>query len=140
MASLVLVGANIRLYINNKIENTVQGITFTVDYGEMEIYGIDSPWAQEIAPTKCTVRGTISCIRTVNSGGLQGKKMRPLFSDIAPSAYISIRVNDRKSNEDILFIPNAKVTKETHTVQAKATYKLVFDFVGQIPLFALDRS
>lgn len=140
MAALVLAGANIRLYINNKIENTVQAFNCTIDYGEVEIRGIDSPYAQEIAGTMVTVRGTVSCVRTKNSGGLQAKKMRPLFSDIAASSYISLRVNDRSTNEDILFIPNAKVTKETHTVQTKSTYKLVFDFVGQIPLFSLDRS
>lgn len=140
MSALVLTGANIRLYMNNRIFNTVQSVTFQVDYGEQEIYGIDSPWAQEIAPGKITVRGTISCIRTKNSGGLQASALRPAFSDIAAGAYISIRINDRSTNEDILFIPNAKVTRESHTVATKTTYKLVFEFVGQIPLFALDRS
>lgn len=138
--SIVLTGANIRLYVNNKIFNTVQNINFVVDYGETEIYGIDSPYPQEIAPGKITVRGTISCIRVKNSGGLQASKLRPTYSDFAASPYISLRINDRSSNEDILFIPNCKVTKETHTAGTKQTYKLVFDFVGQIPLFALDRS
>src|SRR4051812_13254009 len=112
MPALVLSGANIRLYINNKLFNTVQSINVQVDYGENEVYGIDSPWAQEIAPTKAMVRGSIACIRVKNSGGLQASKLRPLFSDFAASPYISIRINDRSTNEDILFIPNAKVTKE----------------------------
>ena len=66
--------------------------------------------------------------------------MRPLFGDVAASPYISIRIQDRQTGEDILFIPNAKVSKEAHTIATKATYKLSFDFVGQIPLFALDRA
>jgi len=140
MPALVLAGPNIRLYVNNKIFNTVQSINVQVDYGETEIYGIDSPWPQEIAPTRVMVRGTISTIRTKNSGGLQASKLRPLFADISASPYVSLRINDRSTNEDILFIQNAKITKETHTIATKTTYKLVFEFVGQIPLFALDRS
>lgn len=140
MPSIVLTGAKIRLYVNNKIFNTVQSINFVVDYGENEIYGIDSPYPQEIAPGKITVRGTVACIRIQNSGGLQASQLRPLFSDFAASPYVSLRINDRQTNEDILFIPNAKVTKESHSAVTKQTYKLTFEFAGQIPLFALDRS
>lgn len=138
--SIVLTGAQIRLYVNNKIYNTVQSINLTVDYGETEIYGIDSPYPQEIAPGKIMVRGQISCIRVQNSGGLQAGRLRPLTKDFAASPYISLRINDRKTNEDIVFIPNAKVTRETHVAGTKQTYKLTFEFVGQMAMFALDRS
>lgn len=140
MASVILTGANIRLYVNNNIFNTVQSMNFTVDYGETEIYGIDSPYAQEIAPGKITVRGTVSCVRMKNSGGLQALQMRPGYQDLEASPYISLRINDRQTGEDILFIPNAKITRETHTAATKTTYKLTFEFIGQIPFFALDRS
>lgn len=138
--TLVLTGAHIKLYVNNKVYTEVQSITLNVDYGEQEIYGIDSLFPQEIAPTKCMVRGSVQGIRVKNSGGLQGKNMRTLFQDMAASPYISIRIQDKQSQEDIVFIPNAKITKETHTMATKSTYKLSFDFVGQVPLFALDRS
>lgn len=140
MAAIVLAAANIKIYINNKPFNTVQSLTLNVDYGETEIWGVDSPWAQEIAPGKAMVRGQCACIRVKNSGGLQGLNLRPAYADFAASPYISIRIQDAQSKEDILFIPNAKVTKETHSVATKTTYKLSFEFVGQIPLFALDRS
>jgi hypothetical protein len=138
--ALILTGANIKLYINNQVYKEVQSVQFSVDYGETEIYGIDSLYAQEIAPTKISVRGSVSGLRVKLSGGLQTKNMRPLFVDIAASPYISIRITDRYSGEDILFIPNAKVTREAHQIATKSTYKMNFDFVGQIPLFALDRS
>ena len=137
---LIITGANIKLYINNTLYKEVQSVSFMVDYGETEIYGIDSPWPQEIAGTKVSVRGSVNGLRIKLSGGLQGKNMRPLFYDIAASPYISIRIQDRNTQEDILFIPNAKVTKESHTASIKSSYKLNFDFVGQIPQFALDRS
>ena len=138
--SYVLSGANIIVYINNKAYSEVQSISLDVDYSETEIYGIDSPYPQEIAGGKTTVRGSISGIRVKYSGGLQAKKMRPLFQDSAASPYISIRINDRSTGEDIVLIAEAKVTREKHSVSVKGTYKLSFDFVGMIPYFALDRS
>lgn len=138
--SVVLTGPNIVLYINNTIYKEVQSVNFTVDYAENPIYGIDAPYPQEIALTRISVVGSVQGIRVKNSGGLQGKNLRPLFTDVAASPYISLRIHDRSSGEDILFIPNAKVTRESHAIATKTTYKLNFDFVGQLPLFALDRS
>lgn len=138
--SLVLTGANIKLYINNKIFNTVQSISLNVDYGETEIYGIDAAYAQEIASTKVTVRGSVQGIRLKLSGGLQASNLRPLFKDLAAAPYVSIRIQSRYDGEDIIFIQNAKVTRETHQIGTKSTYKVNFDFIGQIPLWALDRS
>lgn len=137
---VVLKGPDIRLYINNKLFKTVQSISYTVDYGEIEEYGIDCPFPQEIALTKVSVKGSISGIRIRNSGGLQAAEIRPLFTDYASAPYISIRIQDRSSQEDIIFIPNAKVVRETHSAVVKQSYKLNFDFSGQIPMFALDRS
>lgn len=140
MATMLLSGANIVLWINNKAYKVVQSVTFSVDYGETEIYGIDAEYAQEIAPTKVTVRGSVQGLRLKSSGGLQGSNMRPLYNELMASPYISIRIQDRQSTEDIVFIPNAKVTRESHTMGIKSTYKLNFDFVGIVPMFALDRS
>jgi hypothetical protein len=138
--SLVLTGANIKLYVNNKVYKEVQSITLSIDYGETEIYGIDAVYPQEIATTRIMVRGSVQGIRVKYSGGLQASNLRPLFTDTAASPYVSIRIQDRSTGEDIVFIPNAKVTRENHSMATKQTYKLNFDFVGQVPLFALDRS
>lgn len=140
MIPLVMTGAQINVFINNIQYKELQSISFSVDYGEEEIRGIDSPYAQEIALSKITVQGQVNGLRIKQSGGLQGKNMRPLFTDVAAGAYISIRITDATTKEDILYIPQAKVTNESHTISAKSTYKLNFGFKGMIPLFALDRS
>lgn len=137
---VVLVAAHIKIYLNNKVYKEVQNVNFVVDYGETEIYGIDSPYPQEIAGTKISVHGSIQGLRVKQSGGLQGFNLRPLFVDSAASPYISIRIQDRNTSEDIIFIPNAKISRESHTIPIKGSYKLSFEFSGQIPLFALDRS
>jgi hypothetical protein len=140
MPLLTLTGADIKVYINNRVYPFIQQINLNVDYGETENYGIDATYAQEIAPAKISVRGQVMGLRVKMSGGLQAMNMRPLFVDLAAGGYISIRIQDRATQEDIIFIPSAKVTRENHTVGIKQTYKLNFDFLGQIPLFALDRS
>lgn len=140
MALLTLAGPHIKVYVNNKVYPYIKSISINIDYGEMENYGIDAEYPQEIAPTRISVRGSVTGLRVKMSGGLQAMNMRPLFTDIAAGPYISIRICDRTTQEDILFIPNAKVTKEAHVISVKQTYQLNFEFVGQIPLFALDRS
>lgn len=137
---ITLTGAHIKLYINNQVYKVVQSITLTIDYGEQEIYGIDAAHAQEIAPTRLSIRGSVQGLRVKNSGGLQAQNMRPLFIDLLASPYISIRIQDRSTSEDILYIPQAKVSSESHSAATKSTYKMNFNFVGQVPLMALDRS
>jgi hypothetical protein len=140
MPLLTLTGADIKVYINNKVYPYIQALNLSVDYGETENYGIDAIYAQEITATKLSVRGSVQGLRVKMSGGLQAMNMRPLFVDIAPGNYVSIRIQDRSTSEDIVFIPSAKITRENHSIGVKQTYKLNFEFVGQIPLFALDRS
>jgi len=141
MANLpvVLTGAHIELWINNTRYKEVESLSFSISYGEEPIYGIDSPYPQEIAVTRIEATGSVSGLRLKLSGGLQAKSMRPIFTDVLSSPYISIRIVDRATQEDILFIPQAKVTRESHTIPNRGTYKLNFDFRGLVPLFALDR-
>jgi len=142
MASLpvVITGAQIEIYWNEKLYKEIADISFTVDYGEDEIFGIDSPYAQEIAGNKIMISGQVNGFRLKLSNGLQAKNLRPLFTDVSAAPYISLRVSDRSTKEDILFVPQAKVTSENHTIPARGTYKLNFSFKGMIPLFALDRA
>lgn len=137
---VILAGAHIKLYINNQVYKVVQSITITVDYGEQPQYGIDANHAQEIASTRLSVSGSVQGLRVKNSGGLQASNMRPLFKDLQANPYISIRIQDRSTGEDIIYIPQCKVSQETHTASTKSTYKMNFNFIGIVPYFALDRS
>ena len=142
MASLpvVLTGAHIEIFWNNQIYKEVADVSFSIDYGEDEIYGIDSQYAQEIAGGKISVSGNVSGFRLKLSGGLQGKSLRPLFTDVSAAPYVSLRVTDRATSEDIIFIPQCKITTENHSIPSRGTYKLNFNFKGMVPLMALDRS
>ena len=140
MAALILAGANINVFLNNKIYKVAQTVTLDVDYSEEGIFGIDTPWAQEIAGGRVMVKGAVKGLRVKNSGGLQASNLRPLYTDLAASPYISIRIQDRASGEDLYFIPKAKVSVESHDGSIKSIYRLNFTFTGQMILFALDRS
>lgn len=137
---VVITGAKIEIFWNNQQYKEIADVSFTVDYGEEEIYGIDSPYCQEIAGGKITVSGQVSGFRLKLSGGLQAKNLRPLFSDVSANPLVSLRVSDRSTSEDIIFIPQCKVSSESHTIPSKGTYKLNFSFKGMVPYFALDRS
>lgn len=142
MASLpvVITGAQITITWNNIQYKEIADISFTVDYGEEEIYGIDSQYSQEIAGGKIVVNGQVNGFRLKNSGGLQAKNLRSLFTDVSANPYVSLLVVDRSTQENILLIPQCKVSSESHDIPAKGTYKLNFSFKGMVPLFALDRA
>lgn len=138
--SVVLSGALIKIYINNQLYKEAQQVQYTIDTGEQEIYGIDSPFPQEIHSTRFMVSGSISGIRIRMSGGLQAYSAKPLVQDIVKAQYISIRIQDRSSGEDLLFIPNAKVSNQSVQASAKSTVKLSFSFKGLLAEESVDRS
>lgn len=140
MEPIVLTGAHIKVYINNQVYKVTQTVSLMVDYGEQPIYGIDAAQAQEIAPTRLVVSGSVQGLRVKNSGGLQASNIRSLFSDLLANPYVSIRIQDRSTGEDIVYIPQAKISQETHSIATKTTYKMNFNFIGLVPYFALDRS
>ena len=139
--SLVVSAGRCRLYINNKIYAVTQNVSVSIDTGEYSIYGINSPYPQEIAGGgQNSVRGSAGIVRTSNSGGIQGVNARPLFSDLAASSYVSIRLEDRQTSETLWSIPKAKISNVKESVSIKGIYHITFDFVGQILFWPLDLS
>lgn len=136
----ILSGAAIKLYINNKVYKEVQQISYNLDYGEYPIYGIDSAFPQEIAPGRAAVTGSVSGIKIKYSGGVQAYDARPLIKDLLAAPYISIRIADRSTGEDLLFIQSAKITNQSFNVSAKGTVKIQFNFMGLIGMEPLDRA
>lgn len=140
-STLVISSGLTRLYINNKIYTTTQTVSMDNQTGEYEIFGINSPNPQELAGGgQRTTRGEVSGVRTKNSGGLQGSNALPLFSDVAASNYVSLRLEDRSTGETLWSVPKAKLTNVKETISIKGTYKLSFSFTGQILYYPLDLS
>lgn len=133
-------GADIKLYIAGNLYPEVQSVSYTIDYGEDAIYGIDSIFCQEIATTRVSVQGSISGIMLKLSGGLQGKDVTTRIIEKLFAPYVSFELRDRLTDSKIVFIPHIKVVQETFQVQGKGTVKLSFNFKGIIPLSPIDMS
>ena len=138
-AQRTIAGAHLKVYINGVVYNESQQLDYSIDYGEEPIYGIDSIFPQEIKVTRVSVTGTISGLRLANSNGLQGANIRPGIRSSYFAPYISIRITDRRTGEDILFVPYAKVINEKTNVSAKGIMKTSFSFTGLQPQQPLDR-
>lgn len=136
--SVVLKGSECKVFIGGKLYPEVQQISYTIDYGEVEIYGIDSIFAQEIATTRISVQGSISGVRVKLSGGLQGKDAVTKINQRLFAPYVSVEIRDRHSDTKIIFIPQCKIAAETLQIAAKGTVKLNFTFKGIIPYNPLD--
>lgn len=134
-----IVGAHIKIYINGIPYQESQSASWNIDYGEEPIYGIDSPFPQEIKTTRISVEGKIEGVRIMNSGGIQGYNARPGIRESVFGPYISLRVQDRRTGEDLIFIPFAKVKNESTQINTKGVVKTSFSFSGLQPLQPLDR-
>jgi hypothetical protein len=137
--TMVLRGADIKLYLNGKVYKEVQQLSYTIEKGEQPIYGIDNIFPQEITATKVSVTGSISGIRIRYSGGLQGLGVSSLIRDAANSPYISLRIEDRSTGEDILYIESIKTDSENVRVAAKGIVNVSFKFQGMVPMSHMDK-
>jgi hypothetical protein len=139
--SLIVTAALCRFYINNVVYKVTQDVTVNIDVGAYSIYGINSPYPQEIATGgQNVVRGTAGVVRTRNSGGLQATSGVQLFSNLGSTNYSALRLEDRSSGETIWSIPKAQVSNIKESVSKKGIYHITFDFIGQILFYPLDLS
>lgn len=136
--SIIMRGADIKLYLGGKLYTAVNSISYTIDYSEQEIYGIDSAFPQEIAVTRVSVQGSVGGFRIKSMGGLQGSNVTTKIQDILHSPYISLRIKDRHTDADILWIPQIKVTNEQMQIRAKGVVQVSFNFKGIMPFNELD--
>jgi hypothetical protein len=86
------------------------------------------------------VTGTIRVIRTRNSGGLVALGIRQLAINPLKGSYVSIRIRDRLSGEDVIFIPQCRIFDEQNQADAKGTWKLSFSFKGIVAVSSADRG
>lgn len=136
--SISLKSAEVKLYIGGKLYPEVRSLSYTINYSEQEIYGIDSPFAQEIRPTRISVQGNVGGVRIKYSGGLQGKGARTKINEILSGPYVAIRIQDRFSQQDLLFLPQAKIISENVNIASKGVVQLSFSFKGIVPYGEID--
>jgi hypothetical protein len=138
MKAVTLTGALCRIYINGKIYKEAQSVSYSVDHGVTEIFGIDSSFPQELVDGRKTVSGNISGIKMRYSGDLQAYNAISLTKDILKTPYISIKIEDRSTGEVLLFVPNARIVTEQMNIATKRTVSYSFTFKGLVGYRPLD--
>jgi len=136
--SITLRGSDVKVYIGGKVYPAVSDIRYTIDYGRQEVYGIDSAFPQEIITTRVSVQGVVSGIKVKSAGGLQGSNITTKIYDVLHAPYVSLRITDRHTDSNILWIPQMQVTNEQMQIRAKGIVQVSFSFKGIIPYNELD--
>ncbi len=131
-------GAEIKLYLGGKLYGECQQIQWVIDRQVTEIYGIDSLFPQELAPSRVVVNGQVTGLLLSFSGGLQGKGITTKVSEILYAPYISLKVKNRHTDTDELNIPNIMVSNEQVSIVTKGTVKVTFTFKGIMPYQPID--
>ena len=133
-------GATVKIFLGGVLYPEAQSISYSIDYGEDPIYGVDSAFPQEIRQTRVSVKGSINGIRLKSSGGIQSRNARTLIKEALHAPYVSIQIKDRSSDEIILFVSQTKITNESFSVSAKGIVSVSFSFTGIIPMGSNDLS
>lgn len=133
-------GADCILFINGQKYTQVVQIDYSESLGLNPIYGVDDSFPQELANSgRVSIRGKVTGLKLSYDGNLQGSGIRGLITSFLSNPYISIRVKDRRSQEDIIYIIKAKVSDEAWSIPAKKTVHVTFSFMGIRNLQPLDR-
>ncbi len=140
MSSKVVSGALVKVWLNGNVFSEIDQISWSINYGEEAIYGIDSPFPQGIASNRVSTTGSISGLRVKYSKGLQGKGAIPPIVDLLKAPYISIRIEDKTTGENLLFIPDAKIVNQNVQVAARGVLRMNLSFTGLVPFETLDLS
>ena len=136
----VLRGADIIIYINGQKYTKVRDVRYMIDHGEYEIYGVDDPFPQEIASGgRISYRGSVNGLKLRADGNLQGAKIRGIITNILETPYISLRVQDRVTKEDLIYSTKTKVSNESWSIPSKGIIVVSFNFIGLKPFQPLDR-
>jgi len=138
MQAVSLSGSLVKVYISGSLFTNVQSVNYTIDYGINEIGGVDSPFPQEVVPTRISVTGTISGLVIKGAGGLQGAGVTSKIIDVMNQSYVSIRIVDRHTDQNLLFVAQAMITNESVSVSAKGLARSSFGFKGIVPLQSGD--
>ena len=105
MASLVVSGAKVVLYVNSRPFAQVSSFQWSSDTPSKEIRGIDSVQAIELAPTTAGANGQIGLYRLTGDGGLEGNGISAPYVDLPAQRYVRIQLIERTADM-VLFEAN----------------------------------
>ena len=114
----VFSGARAIIKINNEVLVYALSVQFQVVTDVTTIWEIDNPLPVELAPTTMQVSLTVSSFRVPRNSATM-LELAPTMSNMLHQGYLSVEIIDRGTNECLIYIPKATITKRTSGIQAR---------------------
>lgn len=122
---------------NERIFAYASNLTITVSQGQKPIYGIDSPFIQELAQGAgpSSVRGSLQIFLPKGSAP-EHLGLVPFRQDsgkaayMSGSRYINMRLYDRATGQLVLSVDSAKISGYTMATSAKSVVQISLNFEG----------
>lgn len=118
------------VFINGRPYALCTELSWSVDYGSKENFGIDVQEAQEIQSTRVKVSATITCLKTHLDGGIEAMGVVPVMAELSRERYFYLQVTDRQNDRSYLEIPKAKCSGQQWRVAAKGVVQGSFSISG----------
>ena len=122
MQQVIENGSGVVLKINRMVVGFATGMSFNRSTNSKVIYGIDSPIPQEIMPTTYSIQGTLTGLRLVNSGGLDGSGIMDVsnVSKFFNFKYATIEVVNRLTGNTIYTFQKVVFDNDSWSIQARS--------------------
>lgn len=115
----IVSGARVLVYINGKLFGVCTGFSWNSLTPRKKIRGIDIANVLELAATTTEVTWTMSVLRTIGDGGMQGQGVVVLQPSLSLEKYFTILLIERMSNLPIFRCDLNNTDSESWNVFAK---------------------
>lgn len=137
-----LTGARAKLYINGTLVGLATDCNWSLPYGMEPVHTLGRFEPQEIVPvSQEAIEVSMNGMRVVNFGphvGFDGNvdtaKMVPVLKDLLNNKDVTIRIEDRQTNENIMEIVRCRSRGYSSQVGAKGMVTYSMQFIGIIAL------
>lgn len=126
--SRIVAAAKVIVYINGKKFGQVTGFSWQSITQRKPAYGLDSGEPYEFMPLTTKCMGSVSVIKTIADGGVEGRGAVARFEDLPREKYFSIMLVERTYDMVIFQADRCVVNAQSWDVQAKGILTGRFEF------------
>jgi hypothetical protein len=124
-----LTGARAIIRVNGEILAFATSVTYTFDTQYVQIWEVDSSSAAELAPTKMNIEVTCTNIKIPDQSPTKSGIQANFWSHLK-QCYSSIEILDRNTDELILFVETAMLTRREGTINSRGIATETWVFKG----------
>ena len=128
--SQILQGAGVTVQINGTDWGVVTGVQLQMNSSHKMIQAIDSLQSFELAPTSVGISGSISLLRVLRDGGLEGRGIIPDHANVIYEKYFQLRLTERATGRLLFQADQCVIENQQWSYQARAIVQGSFTFSG----------